>query len=111
MINITLKFIIYGRKWLDTTPSLVLHVSRVVEIWLTALLFRKGVDCTVSEQDKNLVEEEAVGLLVLVPRKWRNKVKAEAYRHGLTLQKLVMVSVEHYLSEHLEKMVVDAGEK
>lgn len=54
------------------------------------------------EQDKNLVEEEVVGLLVLVPRKWRNKVKAEAYRHGLTLQKLVMVSVEHYL-KHLEK--------
>ena len=65
------------------------------------------------EHDKNLVEEEeeAVGLLVLVPRKWRNKVKAEAYRHGLTLQKLVMVSVEHYLREHLEKMVVDTGEK
>lgn len=63
------------------------------------------------EQDKNLVEEEVVGLLVLVPRKWRNKVKAEAYRHGLTLQKLVMVSVEYYLSEYLEKMVVDAGEK
>ena len=57
-----------------------------------------------NEHDKNLVEEEqAVGLLVLVPRKWRNKVKAEAYRHGLTLQKLVMVSVEHYLREHLEK--------
>ena len=63
-----------------------------------------------NEQDKNLVEEETVGLLILVPRKWRNKVKAEAYRHGLTLQKLVMVSVEHYL-RHLEKMVVDDGEK
>lgn len=69
---------------------------------MVALGFRKGVDCTVDEQDKNLVEEEVVGLLVLVPRKWRNKVKAEAYRHGLTLQKLVMVSVEHYL-KHLEK--------
>ncbi len=101
MITIKLRIIIYGKKWLDTTPGLVLHVSRV----------RKGVACAVSEQNKNLVEEEAVGLLVLVPRKWRNKVKAEAYRHGLTLQKLVMVSVEHYLSEHLEKMVVDAGEK
>lgn len=109
MTYINLKFIIFGRKWLDTTPGLVLHVSRVVEIWLTALLFRKGVDCTVSEQDKNLMEEENVGLLVLVPRKWRNKVKAEAYKRGLTLQKLVMVSVEHYLKEHLEKMVVDGG--
>lgn len=64
-----------------------------------------------NEQDKNLVEEKVVGLLVLVPRRWRNKVKAEAYRHGLTLQKLVMVSVEHYLREHLEKMVVDVDEK
>ena len=73
--------------------------------------FGKGVDCAVSEQDKNLVEEETVGLLVLVPHKWRNKVKAEAYRHGLTLQKLVMVSVEHYLMEHLEKMVVDVDGK
>ena len=64
-----------------------------------------------SEQDKNLVEGENVGLLILVPRKWRNKVKAEAYKRGLTLQKLVVMSVEHFLSEHLEKMEVDADEK
>ncbi len=96
---------------MDTTPGLVLYVSGVVEIWLTDLLFRKGVACTVSEQEKNLMEGENVGLLILVPRKWRNKVKAEAYKRGLTLQKLVVMSVEHYLSEHAEEMEVDAGEK